>query len=63
MGVAIVNFRLEKIKKLNIVIAVICAIVVKNFGFLAFENENVKILSRVFKMVFGGCSYVFFFFV
>ena len=59
MCVAILNCQLEKIEKLNIVTAVTCAIVVKNFSFLAFENENVKTLSRVFKMIFGGCNHVF----
>ena len=38
MCVAIVNCRLEKIKKLNIMAAVTCAIVVKNFNLFAFEN-------------------------
>ena len=47
---------LRKLK--TIVTAITCTIVVKNFSFLAFENENVKTLSRVFKMIFGGCSHV-----
>ena len=43
--VAILNSRLEKIQKFNIVTAVTCVIVVKNFNFSTFENENVKTLS------------------
>ena len=43
--VAILNCRLEKIKKFDVMTAVTCAIVVENFSFLAFENENVKTLS------------------
>ena len=60
MCVAIVNCRLEKIKKFNIVAAVTCASVVEDFSFLAFENENVKTVSRVFKMIFGRCRHVLF---
>ena len=49
MRLAIANCRLEKIKKLNIVAAVTCAIVVENLRFLVFKNENVKTLRRVLK--------------
>ena len=63
MRLAIVNCRLEKIKRLNIVAAVTCAIVVENLRFLVFKYENVKTLSRVFKMIFDGCSHVPFFFI
>ena len=48
-------------KKFKIVTAVTFAIVVKDFSFLAFKNENVKTLSRVFKMAFDGCSHMFLF--
>ena len=58
MCLAIVNCHLEKIKKLNIVAATACVIVVKNFSFLIFKNYNVKMLSLVFKMIFAGCNSV-----
>ena len=39
MCVAIVNCQLKKFKKLNIVAAVTCAIVVKNFRFWLSEKK------------------------
>ena len=61
MCVEIIKCRLEKIKKLNVVIAVTCAIVVKNLAFWLSKIKMLKRLSEVFTVIFGGCSHVSFF--
>ena len=47
MCLAIVNCRLKKIKKLNIMTAVTCAVVVKNFNFFLSKIKMLNRQSRV----------------